>query len=372
MGLKAGIVGLPNVGKSTLFNAITNSHVEAANYPFATINPNTGVVAVPDDRLDFLTNLFKPLKRVPATIEFYDIAGLVRGASKGEGLGNQFLSHIRECDAIVEVVRCFEDPDIVHVEASVDPIRDIEIVNLELVMADYETVNKRIEKIENKARILKDKDSIFEMGVLTLIKNALEQGFPARSVSLNEEQELLCRNNFHFLTKKPIIYVANVSEMDLANPSGSSFYQLVMEHAHKEGNEVIPVSCQIESEISTLSKEEQEMLLQDLSIHESGLARLIRATYRLLNLSTFFTVGADECRAWTFQNGMSAPECAGIIHTDFQRGFICAEVYAYDDIHSLGSESAVKEAGKLKTQGKGYYPKDGDIVFFKFNVSGKK
>ncbi|MDD4103591.1 MAG: redox-regulated ATPase YchF [Bacilli bacterium] len=372
MGLKAGIVGLPNVGKSTLFNAITNSHVEAANYPFATINPNTGIVAVPDERLDFLTNLFKPQRRVPATIEFYDIAGLVRGASKGEGLGNQFLSHIRECDAIVEVVRCFDNADIVHVETNVNPLRDIDIINLELVMADYETVSKRIEKIENKARILKDKDSIFEMGVLTLLKNALEQGLPARSVPLGEEQETLVKNNFHLLTKKPIIYVANVSEGDLSNPTNSEYYNQVFELAHKEGNEVIPVSCQIESEISTLSVEEQEMLLQDLNIKESGLARLIKATYKLLNLSTFFTVGSDECRAWTFKNGMSAPECAGIIHTDFQRGFICAEVYAYEDIVAFGSESAVKEAGKLKTQGKGYYPKDGDIMFFKFNVSGKK
>lgn len=372
MGLKAGIVGLPNVGKSTLFNAITNSHVEAANYPFATINPNTGVVAVPDERLDFLTNLFKPLRKIPATVEFYDIAGLVRGASKGEGLGNQFLAHIRECDAIVEVVRCFENADIVHVEGNVDPIRDIEIINLELVMADLDTVLKRIEKIENKARIMKDKDSLFEMGVLTLLKTTLEQGLPARIVSLSEDQEMFAKNSYHLLTRKPIIYVANVSETDLVDISHCENYQKVVEYAHKENNEVIPVSCEIESELSELPVEERAAFLQDLNVSESGLSKVIHATYKLLNLSTFFTVGADECRAWTFKNGMSAPECAGIIHTDFQRGFICAEVYNYDAIASLGSEAAVKDAGKLKTQGKGYYPQDGDIMFFKFNVSGKK
>lgn len=372
MGLKAGIVGLPNVGKSTLFNAITNSHVEAANYPFATINPNTGVVAVPDERLDFLTNLFKPLRKIPATIEFYDIAGLVRGASKGEGLGNQFLAHIRECDAIVEVVRCFENPDIIHVEGSVDPIRDIDVINLELVMADYDTVIKRIEKIENKARIMKDKDSIFEMSVLSLLKDTLEKGQPARTVVFSEDQEIFCKNNYHLLTKKPILYVANVSENDLGDLIDSKYYQEVVAHAHQEGNEVIPVSCEIESELSNLPKEEQLAFLEELNVRESGLSRVIKATYKLLNLSTFFTVGSDECRAWTFKNGMSAPECAGIIHTDFQRGFICAEVYRYEDIYALGSESAVKDAGKLKTQGKNYFPQDGDIMFFKFNVSGKK
>ena len=372
MGLKAGIVGLPNVGKSTLFNAITNSHVEAANYPFATINPNTGVVNVPDARLDFLTDLFKPERKIPATVEFYDIAGLVRGASKGDGLGNQFLSHIRECDAIVEVVRCFENQDIIHVEGDVDPVRDIEVINLELVMADLETVNKRIEKIENKARIQKDKESLLEMSILSPLKKTLEEGKPARVVSLTTEQEEYCKVNYHLLTKKPIIYVANVSETDLLDLDNCPNYQAVVKYAHNEGNEVIPVSCEIESQISELPPEEKELFLADLHIDESGLNKVIRATYKLLNLSTFFTVGADECRAWTFKNGMSAPECAGVIHTDFQRGFICAEVYAYESIHELKSEAAVKEAGKLRTEGKGYYPKDGDIMFFKFNVSGKK
>ena len=371
MGLKAGIVGLPNVGKSTLFNAITNSHVEAANYPFATINPNTRIVSVPDERLDFLVDIFKPERTIPATIEFYDIAGLVRGASKGEGLGNQFLSHIRECDAIVEVVRCFNNADIIHVEGDVDPIRDIEVINLELVMADLDTVTKRIEKIENKARILKDKDSVLEMSALTPLKESLEQGFAARTVKLTGEQEEVVKN-YHLLTKKPIIYVANVGEEDLMDIDNCENYLKVKKYADKENNGVIPVSCEIESQLSELSKEEKKEFLADLGIKDGGLSQLIKATYRLLNLSTFFTVGADECRAWTFTNGMSAPNCAGIIHTDFEKGFICAEVYPYESIYELGSEAAVKDAGKLRTEGKGYYPKDGDIMFFKFNVSGKK
>lgn len=372
MGLKAGIVGLPNVGKSTLFNAITNSHVEAANYPFATINPNTGVVNVPDERLDFLSNLFKPERTIPAVVEFYDIAGLVRGASKGEGLGNQFLAHIRECDAIVEVVRCFANEDIIHVEGDVDPIRDIEVINLELVMADLDTVNKRIDKIANKARIAKEKEAVFEMNILSNLKAVLDQAKPARLVSLNEEQEAFCKQNYHLLTRKPIIYVANVSEEDLLDLDNATNFQKVVEYAHNEGNEVIPVSCQIESELSELSKDDRDEYLKELNVTESGLTKVIKATYKLLNLSTFFTVGSDECRAWTFKTGMSAPECAGVIHTDFQRGFICAEVYHYDSIKEHGSELAVKEAGKLKTQGKLYHPVDGDIMFFKFNVSGKK
>ena len=371
MGLKAGIVGLPNVGKSTLFNAITNSHVEAANYPFATINPNTRIVDVPDERLDFLVNIFKPERTIPATIEFYDIAGLVRGASKGEGLGNQFLSHIRECDAIVEVVRCFSNSDIIHVEGDVDPIRDIEVINLELVMADLETVTRRIEKIENKARILKDKESVLEMSALNPLKEALEQGIAARTVKLTQEQEEVVYN-YHLLTKKPIIYVANVGDEDLLDIDNCPNYCKVKEYATKENNGVIPVSCEIESQLSELSKEDKIAFLKDLGIESAGLSQLIKATYKLLNLSTFFTVGADECRAWTFTNGYSAPKCAGIIHTDFERGFICAEVYTYESIHELGSELAVKEAGKIRTEGRNYYPKDGDIMFFKFNVSGKK
>lgn len=371
MGLKAGIVGLPNVGKSTLFNAITNSHVEAANYPFATINPNTGVVNVPDERLKFLSNLFKPERTIPATVEFYDIAGLVRGASKGEGLGNQFLAHIRECDAIVEVVRAFESDDIIHVEGSVDPVRDIEVINLELVMADLDAVNKRIDKVANKARILKDKDSMLEMSILSPIKEALEQGKAARTVELSKEQEEYAERNYFLLTKKPIIYVANVSEEALGDINNCELYKQIVDFASKEGSEVIPVSCEIESELSELSEEDRKEYLAELGVEESGLEKVIKSTYKLLNLSTFFTVGSDECRAWTFIKGMSAPECAGVIHTDFQRGFICAEVYSYDAIKEFGSEAAVKENGKLRTEGKGYYPSDGDIMFFKFNVSKK-
>ena len=372
MGLKAGIVGLPNVGKSTLFNAITNSHVGAANYPFVTINPNAGIVNVPDERLTFLSNLFNPKRTIPATVEFIDIAGLVRGASKGEGLGNQFLAHIRECDAIVEVVRCFKNPDIIHVEGNVDPIRDIEVINLELVMSDLDTVNNRIAKIENKARIMKDKDSLFEMGVLTKLKAVLDEGKPAREVELSLEESRFVEVQYHLLTRKPIIYVANLSEEDLLDLSKCVNYQAVLDYATKEGNAVIPVSCDIESQLVELSSEEKEEYLKELNVSESGLEKVIKATYKLLNLSTFFTVGEDECRAWTFLNGMSAPECAGIIHTDFQKGFICAEVYPYEAIHELGSEVNVKNAGRIKTEGKTYYPHDGDIMFFKFNVSGKK
>ena len=372
MGLKTGIVGLPNVGKSTLFNAITNSHVEAANYPFATINPNTGIVNVPDERLDFLADLFKPQRKIPATVEFFDIAGLVRGASKGEGLGNQFLAHIRECDAIVEVVRCFENNEIIHVDGSVDPLRDIDTINLELVFADLDTVNKRVDKIANKARILKDKDSLYELEILNKYKEVLEQGIAVRTVTLTKEQEEYARVNFPLLTRKPIIYVANVNESDLKDIEHCELFNRVKEFADKEGSQVIPVSCEIESELSELSPEEKEVFLADLGVEESGLKKVIRATYKLLNLSTFFTVGSDECRAWTFKNGMSAPETAGVIHTDFQRGFICAEVYPYEAIRELGSEQAVKNAGKVRTEGKGYYPKDGDIMFFKFNVTKGK
>ena len=369
MGLKAGIVGLPNVGKSTLFNAITNSHVEAANYPFATINPNTGVVNVPDERLDFLSNLFKPQRTIPATVEFYDIAGLVKGASKGEGLGNQFLGHIRQCDAIVEVVRCFENKDIVHVEESVDPIRDIEIINLELVMADLDTVLKRIEKVEAKARLAKDKQSLFEMSILTPLKETLESGLPSRRTALNNDQMDFCLNNYHLLTQKPIIYVANVGEEDLLNIDSCENYKLVKDYANKEGNEVIPISCEIEAQLSSLSSEERKEYLKDLGVNESGLDKLIKATYKLLNLSSFFTCGTDECRVWPFRNGSSAPECAGIIHSDFQKGFICAEVYPFEAIREYKSELKVKEAGKIRTEGKNYFPKDGDVMFFKFNVS---
>ena len=368
MSLKAGIVGLPNVGKSTLFNAITNSHVEAANYPFATISPNTGVVNVPDDRLDFLTNLFNPRKRIPATFEFYDIAGLVRGASKGEGLGNQFLGHIRECDAIVEVVRCFDSNEIIHVEESVDPKRDIETINLELAMADLATVEKRISSIGTKARIQKDKESVYEMSILEPLQKMLAQGEPARKVLLKPEDYEFAFKQYHLLTLKPIIYVANVSDSDYADLANCKYLKVVEEIAKSENAQVIPISCEIEFELSALPREERMEFLATLGATESGLDKVIKSVYKLLNLSTFFTCGEDECRAWTFKNGMLAPQCAGIIHSDFERGFIKAEIYSFNDIFEYKSELALKEAGKLRIEGKNYVMQDGDCVFFKFNV----
>ncbi len=370
MSLKAGIVGLPNVGKSTLFNAITNSHVEAANYPFATIKPNTGVVIVPDERLDFLADLFKPERKINATFEFYDIAGLVRGASKGEGLGNQFLAAIRECDAICEVVRCFENSEVIHVDNVVDPARDIETIDLELSMADLESVNNRIAKQETKSRVVKDKVAMYEMAILRPLKETLDAGKPARLCKeLTEEQVEYAKKNFFLLTLKPIIYVANVADSDYMDLDSCVHYQTVKRIAEEQGAQCIPVSCEIEYQISQMDNPaDRKEFLDSIGASESGLDKLVKASYRLLNLSTFFTVGKDECRAWTYSNGMTAPECAGIIHTDFQKGFIKAEVYSYDDIHNYGSELAVKEAGKLRMEGKEYRMKDGDCVFFRFNV----
>ena len=368
MSLKAGIVGLPNVGKSTLFNAITNSHVEAANYPFATISPNTGVVNVPDERLDFLTGLFNPKKKIQATFEFYDIAGLVTGASKGEGLGNQFLGHIRECDAIVEVVRCFDSNEIIHVEESVDPKRDIETINLELAMADLATVEKRIATVGNKARVQKDKESVYEMSILAPLQEILSKGEPARKLSLKKEEFEFAFKQYHLLTLKPIIYVANVSDADYQDLDNCKYLKVVQEIAAQEKAQVIPISCEIEYELSSLPKEERMEFLATLGATESGLDKVIKAVYKLLNLSTFFTCGPDECRAWTYTNGMLAPQCAGIIHSDFEKGFIKAEIYSFEDIFNLKSELAVKEAGKLRIEGKEYEMQDGDCVFFRFNV----
>ncbi len=366
MSLKAGIVGLPNVGKSTLFNAITKKNILAANYPFATIDPNVGVVTVPDTRLEYLNNMYLPKRFVPTSYEFTDIAGLVKGASRGEGLGNKFLSCIRETDAIVEVVRCFDNPDIIHVEGNTDPIRDIEIINVELILSDLEIAESRITKIEKKATTSKDKDSIIEYNALKKCVDALNQNTPLRHLEFTEEEELTLKN-FNFITLKPIIYAANVSEDD-AVIGYNDYTKKVTEYAAKEKAEVVVMSCKMESELAELSDEDKKVFLSELGITNSGLDKLIYATYDLLGLKTFFTVGKDEVRAWTFKSGMKAPECAGIIHSDFQRGFIKAEVTSFNDLQDLGSEKAVQEAGKLRLEGKEYLMQDGDIVLFRFNV----
>ena len=366
MSLKAGIVGLPNVGKSTLFNAITKQNILAANYPFATIEPNVGTVIVPDARVDYLTSLYNPKRSIPTTFEFTDIAGLVKGASAGEGLGNKFLSHIREVDAIVEVVRCFLDPNITHVTGKVDPVSDIEIINIELVLADLEVVNNRLGKVEKKAEATKDKLLMAEVEVLNKCKNNLETNIPLRRISFSLD-ELKLLKNFNFLTIKPIIYVANVSEDDIA--VGDNKYSLAVKgYAEAEGSGVIVMCTKLEADLAGLEDEERIEFLESVGIKNSGLDKLIFASYNLLGLKTFFTVGTDEVRAWTFRSGMKAPECAGIIHSDFERGFIRAEVMSYDDLVEYGTELKVKEAGKLRIEGKDYVMQDGDICYFRFNV----
>ncbi len=366
MSLKAGIIGMPNVGKSTLFNAITKKNILAANYPFATIDPNLGTVTVPDKRLEVLENMYLPERLIPTQYEFIDIAGLVKGASSGEGLGNKFLSHIREVDAVIHVVRCFEDKDIIHVEGNINPIRDIEIINLELAMSDLEIVQNRIDRIAKKAETSKDKEALREVEILNRCKEALSEGKPLREVEFTEEEREVLRV-FNFITLKPMIYLANMSDSDLV--SGNNVYlDKVREYASKENNTVIPMCAKIESELVELNDEDKKLFLEEIGIEESGLDKLISETYKILGLCTFFTVGTDEVRAWTFKNGMKAPECAGIIHSDFQRGFIRAEVMSYEDLASLGSELKVKEAGKMRLEGKEYLMQDGDICYFRFNV----
>ena len=365
MSLTAGIVGLPNVGKSTLFNAITKKNILAANYPFATIDPNVGVVTVPDKRVEVLENMYVPDKVIPTTYEFTDIAGLVKGASTGEGLGNKFLSHIRQVDAVVEVVRCFNDENIIHVDGTIDPIRDIEVINVELVLSDLEIVMSRINKIGKKAMTTKDKKDIKEIELLNKIKGALEKNIPVRKLGLSDDEKKMI-SSFNLITLKPIIYALNVDEENIN--TGNDYTKMVQEYAKDEGSETVIICAKLESELSELTDDEKEAFLNDLGIKESGLDQLIHKTYKLLGLATFFTVGSDEVRAWTFRKGMKAPECAGIIHSDFERGFIKAEVMSYDDLVEAGSELKVRENGKARIEGKEYLMQDGDICHFRFNV----
>ena len=363
--MKLGIVGLPNVGKSTMFNSITKAGAECANYPFCTIEPNVGVVPVPDERLDELTKMYKPQKTTHAVVEFVDIAGLVKGASKGEGLGNKFLSHIRETDAIVQVVRCFEDSNVVHVDGSVDPIRDIETINLELIFADIETVNKRLEKAKKNLKANKKYQE--EIDLLEKIKQNLEEGKSARAIDFNEDEQEMVKEMF-LLTTKPILYIANISEEQIENAENDELVLKVKEYAKKENAEVIPLCVKIEEELSGLEDEDKKEMLEALGLEESGLDKVIKKSYDLLGLMSFLTAGEPEVRAWTIKKGTKAPQAAGKIHSDIERGFIKAEIVSYNDLIKEGSMVAAKEKGLVRQEGKDYIMQDGDIVLFKFNV----
>ena len=363
--MKLGIVGLPNVGKSTMFNSITKAGAECANYPFCTIEPNVGVVAVPDERLDELTKMYEPEKTTHAVVEFVDIAGLVKGASKGEGLGNKFLSHIRECDAICEVVRCFENSNIVHVDGSIDPIRDIETINLELIFADIDTVNKRLERA--KKNLKADKKYQQEIDLLNRVKENLEKGISARALEFNEDEQEIIKDMF-LLTIKPILYIANISEEQIENAENDENVLKVKEYAKKENAEVVSLCVKIEEELSGLDDSDKQEMLEALGLNESGLDKVIKKSYDLLGLMSFLTAGKPEVRAWTIKKGTKAPEAAGKIHSDIQRGFIKAEIVSYNDLMREGSMAAAREKGLVRSEGKEYVMQDGDIVLFKFNV----
>ncbi|MDR1862316.1 MAG: redox-regulated ATPase YchF [Treponema sp.] len=375
MALNCGIVGLPNVGKSTIFSALSSAPAEAANYPFCTINPNIGIVDLPDSRLERLSAIFKPQRTIPATVEFVDIAGLVKGASRGEGLGNQFLSHIREVGVIAQVVRCFDDPDIIHVNNKVDPASDMETVNIELALADLDTLQKRRERAERALKVqakAEQKAAETVLSALDKIGPALENGLPARSADLTEDEKAAVLD-CHFITAKPQLYVCNVDEEGMralsAGGPGSAYTETVRERAEAEHSAMVAICGKFEAELVGLDDpEEKKAFLEELGLKESGLSALIHAAYGLLGLRTFFTAGADECRAWTIHSGDSAPKAAGVIHTDFEKGFIKAEVYSFDDIVKYGTEAKIKEAGKYRVEGKEYIVRDGDVMFFKFNV----